>query len=141
MIVISPCSTPTDDVFAGLTNRNQMGGCWCRHVLRSWRNYRYDSVMKRGETGQVRFQAFLCHSSNDKSEVRRLRQRLADDGFNPWIDEKDILPGEDWDREIRKAVKYSHVVIVCLSRNSTTKEGYVQKEIKHALDIADEKPD
>jgi hypothetical protein len=33
------------------------------------------------------------------------------------------------------------VVIVCLSRSSITKEGYVQKEIRYALDVAEEKPE
>jgi hypothetical protein len=33
------------------------------------------------------------------------------------------------------------VVIVILSRNSTTKRGYVQKEIKFALDEADKQPE
>jgi hypothetical protein len=32
-------------------------------------------------------------------------------------------------------------VIVFLSKSSTTKRGYVQKEIKAALDIADEQPE
>jgi hypothetical protein len=49
--------------------------------------------------------------------------------------------GQDWDAEIRRAVRNSHVVIVCLSKASTTKAGYVQKEIKAALDAADEQPD
>ena len=51
------------------------------------------------------------------------------------------MAGQDWDFEIRKAVKGSDVVIVCLSRSSVTKAGYVQKEIRAALDVADEKPD
>jgi hypothetical protein len=32
-------------------------------------------------------------------------------------------------------------VVVCLSQGSVNKEGYVQKEIKYALDVADEKPE
>ncbi len=43
--------------------------------------------------------------------------------------------------EIPKAIRNSSVVIVCLSKNSITKEGYIQKEIKIALDAADEKPE
>ena len=33
------------------------------------------------------------------------------------------------------------MVIVCLSRESINKKGYVQKEIKYALDVADEQPE
>jgi hypothetical protein len=81
---------------------------------------------------------FLCHSSGDKEQVRDLYRRLHRDGFEPWLDEADILPGQDWDGAIRRAIRESFYVVVCLSKNSITKRGYVQKEIKHALDVADE---
>ena len=48
---------------------------------------------------------FLCHSSNDKSDVRALCQRLRKQGIDPWLGEERILPGQDWDAEIRKAVR------------------------------------
>jgi hypothetical protein len=32
-------------------------------------------------------------------------------------------------------------IYLCLSRNSTTKRGYVQKEIVKGLDVADEQPE
>jgi hypothetical protein len=38
---------------------------------------------------------FLCHSSLDKSSVRDLYHKLLDDGCHPWLDEEDILPGQD----------------------------------------------
>jgi formylglycine-generating enzyme required for sulfatase activity len=84
---------------------------------------------------------FLCHSSGDKPEVRKLYQRLSSDGFEPWLDEEDLLPGQKWKVEIPKAVKTSDVVIVCLSHKAINKSGYVQKEIKFALDKADEQPE
>jgi WD40 repeat protein len=83
---------------------------------------------------------FLCHSSGDKASVRALYQRLREDGIEPWFDEEDILPGQDWEHEITKAVRTVDVVIVCLSRESVSKTGYVQKEIRFALDKADEQP-
>ncbi|MGW8181609.1 MAG: TIR domain-containing protein, partial [bacterium] len=52
-----------------------------------------------------------------------------------------LLPGQDWHLEIPKAVQEADVVVICLSKKSITKEGYVQKEIKFALDIAEEKPE
>lgn len=85
---------------------------------------------------------FLCHSSSDKPIVRKLYQQLySRKGIDPWLDEAKLLPGVRWDHEIAKAVKESDVVIVCISKDSVNKEGYVQKEIKRALDIADEKPE
>jgi DNA-binding response OmpR family regulator len=85
---------------------------------------------------------FLCHSSGDKLAVRKLYNKLSKEiWIDPWLDEKKILPGDDWDFEIRQAVKTADIVLVCLSQSSVTKEGYVQKEIRQALDMADEKPD
>jgi hypothetical protein len=83
---------------------------------------------------------FLCHASSDKPIVRNLYERLAKDGIDAWLDKEKLIPGQNWQIEIPKAVKNSDVVIVCLSSQSVTKEGFVQKEIKFALDSADEKP-
>lgn len=85
--------------------------------------------------------AFLCHSSGDKPAVRRFHQLLRDDGHDPWLDAVNLLPGEDWEAEIRKAVRHAHIVIVFLSHGSVTKAGFVQKEITFALDVADEQPE
>jgi TIR domain len=88
-----------------------------------------------------RLRVFLCHSSNDKRPVRELFRRLQTDGFDPWLDEENLVPGQDWNKEIVKAVHGSDVVLVCLSQNAINKSGYVQKEIKSALDVADEQPE
>lgn len=93
-------------------------------------------------TDPRKLRVFLCHSSQDKPIVRELYQRLLAEGWiDPWLDEEKILPGQNWDLEINKAVEKSEVVIVFLSKKSVSKEGYVQKEIKKILDIADEKPE
>lgn len=85
---------------------------------------------------------FLCHASQDKPVVRVLAQRLyAERWIDPWVDEKKLLPGQDWRAKIEEAVETSDVVIICLSTNSVTKEGHVQKEIRYAREIAFEKPD
>ena len=88
-----------------------------------------------------KLKVFLCHSKDDKPNVRELYHHLVDDGFDAWLDEEKLMPGQDWDLEIRKAVRESDVVIVCLSNSSITKAGYVQKEIGFALDVADEQPE
>ena len=84
---------------------------------------------------------FLCHSSGDKPRVRDLYQRLLDAGIDPWLDEEDLLPGQHWEEEIPQAVERADAVIVCLSRASIAKDGYVQKEIGYALDKVQEKPE
>jgi len=44
---------------------------------------------------------FLCHASEDKARVREVYQHLKALGFAPWLDEVDILPGQDWEYEIK----------------------------------------
>ncbi len=89
-----------------------------------------------------KLRVFLCHSSQDKPIVRELYRRLNAEGWiDPWLDEEKLLPGQDWRQEIPQVVHNSDVVVVCLSKNSINKSGFVQKEIKLALDVADEKPD
>jgi Flp pilus assembly protein TadD len=88
-----------------------------------------------------RLRVFLCHASGDKPAVRDLYRRLKADGFAPWLDEEDLLPGQYWRDEIPAAVRSCDIVVVCLSRQSVTKEGYLQKEVRYALDVADEKPE
>ena len=89
----------------------------------------------------IELSIFLCHSSSDKPKVRELYERLSNDGFTPWLDETNLLPGQDWQQEIPKAVRKSDIVLVCLSQASINKTGYVQKEIRYALDVADEQPE
>jgi predicted hydrocarbon binding protein len=85
---------------------------------------------------------FLCHSSNDKPAVRDLYQQLRTQPWiEPWLDEEELYPGQDWNMEIEKAVESADAIIVCLSRNSISKEGYVQRELRIVLDFADYKPE
>ena len=85
---------------------------------------------------------FLCHSSNDKPVVRELYRKLrAETWIQAWLDEEELYPGQDWNFEIEKAVEAADMILVCLSKGSTTKDGYVQREIRVALDYANYKPE
>lgn len=84
---------------------------------------------------------FLCHSHEDKSVIRNLYQRLKNDGIKPWLDAEDLIPGQNWELEIKKVISASDAVLVCISPKSVNQDGYVHKEIKMALDIAEQKPE
>jgi len=74
--------------------------------------------------------------------VRELYQKLSAEGWmDVWLDEEKLLPGQDWNYEIDRALDNSDAVIVTLSTDSVSKEGYVQKELRFALNIALEKPE
>lgn len=85
---------------------------------------------------------FLCHASQDKPIVRQLHQRLNAEGWiDSWLDEKKLLPGQNWRLKIEEAVETSDIVIIFLSNNSVNKEGFIQKEMGYAREIALEKLD
>lgn len=62
-------------------------------------------------------------------------------GANPWIDIENLLPGQHWRDEIKKAIRASRYFITVLSANSVSKRGYVQKEVAEAFDILEEFPE
>jgi hypothetical protein len=70
--------------------------------------------------------------------VKKLYHCLRANGVDPWLDAVNLLPGQDWRWEIPRVVRSTDVVIVCLSRRSVNRIGYVQNEIEYALDVADQ---
>lgn len=89
-----------------------------------------------------KLKVFLCHSSHDKQTARGLFEKFSSTNWiDAWFDEEKLLPGQDWEYEIEKALDITDVVIVLLSRDSVTKEGYVQRELRFIIDIALEKPE
>ena len=84
---------------------------------------------------------FLSHASEDKPKVRRLYKRLKQAGFDPWLDDERILPGQDWNHEIEKALRGSQAILLCFSSHSIQKEGYIQREYKRAMRFQEEKPE
>lgn len=83
---------------------------------------------------------FLAHANEDKGAVTDLYNRLKAKGFNPWMDEEDLVPGQNWRSEIPKAIKTSDIFLACLSQVSVSKKGYVQKEFRIALNNYAEMP-
>ncbi|KST67301.1 GUN4 domain-containing protein [Mastigocoleus testarum] len=78
-------------------------------------------------------QIFLAHASEDKPEVEKIYKRLERKGYKPWMDKKDLLPGQNWQVEIPNAIKQSQIFIACFSHVSVNKEGYIQQELRLAL--------
>ena len=99
------------------------------------------SANPTGTQGRPTLNVFLCHSSKDKPAVRELYKKLKENQIEPWLDEESLLPGQESDYEISNAVRTCHVVVVCLSKLSMTKAGYVHREIRKVLDVADEQPE
>lgn len=84
---------------------------------------------------------FLNHASEDKTLVRKLYQDLRKyPWIDPWLDEAKLLPGENWDLEIAKAIEKADAFVACLSSRSVEKIGVVQEEIHKAEKYQERRP-
>ena len=87
-----------------------------------------------------KLKVFLCHASQDKHIVHELHEKFITEGWiEPWLDAKKLLPGQDWQAEIKNAVETADNVIIFISNTSVNKDGFIQKELRLAKEIALEK--
>ena len=84
---------------------------------------------------------FISYSRADAAKALTIYELLEQKHYTPWIDQINILPGQDWEIEISKAIKSSDFFVACLSNNSVTKTGYFQKELKRGMEILDLQPE
>jgi hypothetical protein len=84
---------------------------------------------------------FLAHSKEDGGLILEIFYLLGLDGFAPWIDKKNLIPGHDWKYEIAKAVRESDVVVAFISSSGMDRAGFLHKEIRLAIDVAEQQPD
>ncbi len=61
---------------------------------------------------------FISHASQDKPFARRLSDAVADMGLNPWLDEADMVAGDDLPASISAALAEAVAVIVVVSTAS-----------------------
>ena len=83
---------------------------------------------------------FVAYGKEDAPQVRRLCDALEAVGFSPWMDERRLLPGQNWPRAIDSAIETSDFFLACYSANSVNKKGGFQAEIRYALDCARQVP-
>ncbi len=133
-------STNASEIESATSGRLKLGQ-WTSETLIA-NNLIYDFSEEEVKMSPKELNVFLCHSSSDKPVARKIYSQLKEiRNVKPWFDEVDILPGEDWEPAIKRAVRNSQVVIICMSKSSVRKEGFVQKEIRLAIDVALEKPE
>ncbi len=82
---------------------------------------------------------FLSHVKEDKKMVRRIYQELIKHDLDVWFDEESLLVGQNWKREITKAIENTDYMLVLLSESSN-KSGYFHSELRKAIEIQKRKP-
>ncbi len=60
------------------------------------------------------YKVFLCHNSNDKPEVRQIREQLRQPGIYTWMDEKNLYGFDDWKEKIKENLSQINAVAVFL---------------------------
>lgn len=75
---------------------------------------------------------FLSHSSDDKPVVRKIADRLRQQGIRVWIDEAEIHVGESLIEKISEAIHDTDFVAAIISKRSVN-SSWVQKELSLAM--------
>jgi hypothetical protein len=86
-------------------------------------------------------QIFLCYARQDAVKVSALYEKLSLAGFQPFMDTKDILPGEDWKLVLLNIIRETLFFMTCLSNNSVDKHGVIQEEVRKTIDVWRQKYD
>lgn len=79
---------------------------------------------------------FLSYASPDYDRVYEYFTALVGQGLDPWLDKEKLVAGQNWDFEIKRALARAAIIVVFLSKSSVLRRGYVQREIRIALDQA-----
>jgi hypothetical protein len=85
--------------------------------------------------------AFLSYAREDLKAAREIYLYLTASGISTWFDKESLRPGERWKEAIERAIKESEYFIALISSRSAQKRGFVQTELRRALDILDQTPD
>jgi TIR domain len=85
-------------------------------------------------------QVFIAYGKEDESLATRLYEDLNRAGFNPWMDVRKLLAGQNWPRAIESAIESSDFFVACFSSRSVRKKGGFQSELRYALDCARQVP-
>jgi len=91
--------------------------------------------------GLAAMRAFISYAREDRSWAERIARDLEANGVSTWIDTRDLLPGLRWRPAISKAIRESTHFLALVSSTSLSKRGFVQKEMRIALEILDEIPE
>jgi hypothetical protein len=78
---------------------------------------------------------FLSYCRENKPEVRELHDVLVRRGFKVWWDE-DLLAGQNWKSELRKAIKSSGAVVACFSAEVQKRDATgMFPELRDAIEV------
>jgi hypothetical protein len=79
------------------------------------------------------YSCFISYNHTDKSFARRLHDQLQGRGIRCWLDEHQMLPGDDIYEQIDQGIRFWDKVLLCCSQASLT-SWWVDNEINKAFE-------
>ena len=75
---------------------------------------------------------FISYSRRDEEFVERLRETLADNGKDVWVDREDIGPAVEWRREIELGIEGADIFTFVITPDALRSEP-CRRELEHAV--------
>jgi hypothetical protein len=79
------------------------------------------------------FSCFISHSHEDKAFARLLHDRLQGQGIRCWLDEHQLLPGDDLHEGIDRGIRLSDKVLLSCSKAALKNSWWVDGEVNRAF--------
>jgi hypothetical protein len=78
---------------------------------------------------------FISYAKEDRAVAERLCADLRELGADPWLDVQRLRGGEEWRDAIVSALRDASHILILISAHSVSKIGFVQAEVRLALDL------
>ncbi len=92
-------------------------------------------LSRRRERRRKNKKVFIIYSHKDKDYARKLTGDLKEMGYNPWLDEQEIVPGQNWTKTVFQAIENSSVALYLSSKNTEGEGGFAFKEMMAAREV------
>ncbi|MBC7928273.1 MAG: toll/interleukin-1 receptor domain-containing protein [Bryobacteraceae bacterium] len=87
-----------------------------------------------------RFKVFIAYVDEEFDSALHLYNRFRQEGLDPWINKRKLMPGQDWVRCVDHAISVTDIFLPCYSRRAAQKRGQFQREVRFAMEGASQMP-
>lgn len=132
-IQLASCRNVETDILSGQRFRGGLAWCGANADRASEGEQRWFPSDRKA--GLREAQVFISYAREDESSARKIDEILSRYAHvKVWFDRRSLLPGADWKFEIAEAIDNADAILLLLSDTSVSKTGYVQREIREAIE-------